>query len=237
MMWDWEISESAVRVLEGHRGAERRMAVDSVGGRVFSCAKDGNMRSWGMSTGTETEELFQGIAVSCVAVCAENRMIVVGLGDGTLRVLDCETKEVLFEDIEAHGISCVSFSPNGSYVATGSYDKTIRVWNTRTWARVGGSFEGHEHFVTSVAFSPDGKQIVSSSLDCSFRLWGVDSGACVGISKTASWILSVSFTGDGDRIVSASGGGSVRIWDAHLETETKKKVHGHSCYTAVNLGK
>ncbi len=73
-------------------------------------------------------------------------MIALGLYDGTLKVLDCETKEVLFEDIEAHErrIVCVSFSPNGSHVATGSADWAIGVWSIGTWTRVGHSFEGHE---------------------------------------------------------------------------------------------
>ncbi len=43
-------------------------------------------------------------------------MIALGLSNRRLRVLDCATKDVLFEDTEAHEdfIGCVSFSPNGS---------------------------------------------------------------------------------------------------------------------------
>ncbi len=230
MIWEWETSETAVRVLEGHGEGVSSFAVSSDGGRVFSCADDGTLRTWDVSAGTETEETSLGNAVDCVAFCGENGMIALGLKDGTLRVLDCETKHVLFQDIESHEvrICCVSFSPNGSHVAAGSQDTTICVWNIRTWTRVGDSFKGHDARVHSVAFSPDGKRIASGSNDCSIRLWDIDSGACVGISKISSWVYSVSFIGDGERLVSGSDDGIVRIWDARLQTEANEEEDGHS---------
>ncbi len=96
MMWEWETSETAVRVLEGHGGEVTSIAADSDGGRVFSCADDGTLRTWDVSSGTETEELPQDNAVRCVAVCRENRMMSLGFSEGTLKVLDCETKRCAF---------------------------------------------------------------------------------------------------------------------------------------------
>ncbi len=99
MIWEWQTSESAVRVLEGHGEAVMDIAVHSDGGRVLSCSRDGTLRTWDISTGAETEVLSQGNAVCCVAVCGENRMIAFGLRDRRLRVLDCRTKDVLFEEV------------------------------------------------------------------------------------------------------------------------------------------
>ncbi len=231
MMWDWETSESAVLVLEGHGGAITSITANRDGGRVFFFAGNGALSTWDMCTGMETEELFQDKAVSSVAICVEHGMVALGLRDGTLKVLDCTTKDVLFEDLEAHEriISCVSFSLNGSYVGTGSRDRSIHVWNIRTWTRAGDFFEAHERWVTSVACSPDGKKIASSSSDCTIRLWDVGSGTCIGISpKTSSSIVSVSFTCEGDGIVSASRDEIVRIWDARLQAEAKEEMQGHS---------
>ncbi len=233
MIWEWETSESAERVLEGHLDSVLSIAVTSDTRRGFSCALDGTMRTWDMSTGAETEELSQGRAVDCVAR-GENGMVALGLRDGTLRILDFETKDLLFEDIEAHegdidgferSIECVSFSSNGSYVGTGSRDRTIRVWDIRTWTRVGDSFEGHGDWVTSVAFSPDGKKMASGSMDRTIRLWDVCSGACIGIS---SKITTAPFTGDGGKIISASRDGIVRIWDARLQSEANEDLHAYS---------
>ncbi len=161
------------------------------------------MRIWDAANCTETGKLSQGNVILCVAVCGENRIIAFGLKNRTLRVVDCVTKDMLFEDTEAHhdGIRCVSFSPDGSYMATGSWRGTIRVWNTRTWTRAGECLKGHKNWVKSVTFSPNGKKIASGSGDGTIRLWDVESATCVGISpKIASEMNSVSFTGDGDRI-------------------------------------
>ncbi len=101
-----------------------------------------------------------------------------------MRVVDCVTKDSLFEDTEAHEeeICSVSFSPNGSYVATG-WCGTVCVWNTRTWTRVGERVMWHSSSVRSVAFSPNGKKIASGS-GYTIRLWDVESATCVGISPT-----------------------------------------------------
>ncbi len=157
MTWKWQSSESAVQVFEGHRDAVQSIAVSRDGGRIFSCSDDATLRIWDTFTGTPTEELLQGSAATCVAVCEESQMIALGLANGTLRVLDCWTKNLLFEAPEML-TSSVSFSPNGSYLAVGSWDETVSVWHTGTWTRIGDRFKGHEGVATCVVFRADGKK-------------------------------------------------------------------------------
>ncbi len=123
------------------------IAVSNGGGRIFCWSYDRTLRIWDASAGAQTEKLAQGSEVTCVAVYSETSMIALGFHVGTLRVLDCVTKDVLFEDAGVHTgrIYNVSFSSNGSYVATTeSSDRKICMWNTRTWTRVAHSFEEHE---------------------------------------------------------------------------------------------
>ncbi len=221
----------AVQVLERHGKYVTGIAVHSDGRRLYSISNDTTLRVWDKATGVQIEELPQRNAVSCVAVCAENHMIALGFADGTLKVLDCETKGVAFEDTEAHKtrLCSVSFDLSRSYAATGSRDRTIRVWETHSWARV-VSCKGHGEYFASVSLCPDAKKkIASASYNGTIRLWDAEPGKDIGMYlKMTGPILSITFTGDGDRSLSCSANGFVQIWNARLQTDLKEKTHAHS---------
>ncbi len=70
MMWDWHTSESAVCVLDVHGEAVRSIAVNSYGGRVFSCANDGKLRTWDVCTSTGNGGTVKRQCCSAVLLCA-----------------------------------------------------------------------------------------------------------------------------------------------------------------------
>ncbi len=184
-VWEWEFSDAPVQVLEGHTHNITGIAVSGNGERILSSSLDKTLRIWDVSTGTQVGELLQSCGVNCVSVCANDKKIAIGLSDGTLKVLDYFTEEVLFEDTKAHEISvrCVAFCPNGLYLATGSRDKTVGIWNVQTWRRMGDRLKGHELIVQDIAFSPCGKQLASSSDDGTVRLWDVDLDSACGYHR------------------------------------------------------
>ncbi len=78
MTWEWESSEPAVQVLEGHERGLSRIAVSSDGERIFSCSSlDGTLRVWDATTGTQAEELSQGSRASRFALSGNGQMIAV----------------------------------------------------------------------------------------------------------------------------------------------------------------
>ncbi len=93
----------------------------------------GMARNWDVSIGKETQEVFQGNADDCAAVCGENRMTVVGLGETMLNVFYCETKHVL---------SKTSRRTNGESIAF-HFVRTALVWlqDQRKERFVYGAFE------------------------------------------------------------------------------------------------
>lgn len=87
IVWERKSSRTAVHGLNGHGRAATNLSESSGRGRACSCAGDGN------------------------------RMIALGLRDGKLSVLDWETKDVLFEDIEAAYLRKASISSESTSFA------------------------------------------------------------------------------------------------------------------------
>ena len=129
----------------------------------------------GLSTWPAIQNVLEGhtASVKSVTFSPDGHRIVSGSDDGTIRVWDAETGEVVAGPFNGHSdlVSSVAFSPDGHRIVSGSYDKTVRVWDAETGEVVEGPFNGHIKAAHSVAFSPDGHRIVSGSYDKTIRGW------------------------------------------------------------------
>ena len=74
---------------------------------------------------------LSGHSKSVLSTCfaKDNRTLLSGSADGTIRVWDSQTGE-LHAQLEDHQgpVTCVRLSPDGNVVASASADKTIRLW-------------------------------------------------------------------------------------------------------------
>ena len=65
-------------------------------------------------------------------------------------------------------ITGLALSPDGSTLATAALDKTVRLWDVRSFRRLGDPLAGS---VYAVAFSPDGRTLAGGGFDGKVRLW------------------------------------------------------------------
>ena len=163
--------------------------------------------------------------VRSVAFSPDSKKLVSGGDDGTARLWDVKTGQLLrtYEG-QAVPVKSVAFSPDGKTIATGGDDEDVILWATDTGQllhtltlRSPGTFYilGGPDPINSVAFSPDGSKLANTNGSYIF-MWDVTTGKeLMRFTDTSSSdIYSVKFSSDGITLVSGSTGGKVQLWGA-----------------------
>jgi len=114
--------------------------------------------------------------VTAVAATPDGTRIVSASFDGTLKVWNLQTGELL-RTLEGHTshINAVVVTPDGVCAISGSWDNTIGMWDLESGENV-RTLEGHTKAVMSVAVTSDGQRVVSGSRDKTLRVWDLPRG-------------------------------------------------------------
>ncbi|KAH9963996.1 quinon protein alcohol dehydrogenase-like superfamily [Lactifluus volemus] len=171
-------------------------------------------------------------SIDCLAFSSDGERIASTSYDGTIRVWDATTGQIIAGPFTGHTewVTSVAFSPDGERIASGSSDDTIRVWDATTGQIIAGPFTGHTDYPISVAFSPDGERIASASNDHTILVWDATTGQIIAGPFTGhtEGVRSVVFSPDGERIASASGDCTIRVWDATTGQIVAGPFTGHT---------
>jgi WD40 repeat protein len=175
--------------------------------------------------------------VFSVAFSPDNKHVVSGSGDCTIRIWDATTGGPMAGPFDGHTglVDSVAFLQDGKHVISGSRDCTIRTWDAGTGelVQVVGPFEGaskHAFSTARIAFSPDGKRVVSASRAHTISIWNARTCELIAgpIQGHTSSPISVAFSPDGKFIVSGSGGGTIHIFDARNGDLISGPFRGHT---------
>lgn len=150
-------------------------------------------------------EIVPNIAhpVLSLAFSPDGRLLLSGGHDGTLKLWDAETGQLLRTWLaHAQWIRSVAFSPDGRRMLSGGRN-TLKLWDVTTGQLI-RTFEGYSSDVRALMFSPNGKRVLS--IGGTFKLWEADSGRLI---RTLAWpsevLVPVAFSRDGRHIVSGCG--------------------------------
>jgi len=167
-------------------------------------------------------------SVNGCAFSPDGKLIVSASGDGTLKVWDSETGQML-RSLEGHSsfVEGCAFSPDGKLIVSASWNRTLKVWDSETGQTL-RSLEGHSAPVEGCAFSPDGKLIASASLDRTLKVWDSETGQTLrSLEGHSSSVKGCAFSPDSKLIVSASDDGTLKVWDAETG-QMLRSLEGHS---------
>jgi WD40 repeat protein/nucleoside phosphorylase len=161
-------------------------------------------------------------------ISGDNRWIVAGSDDGSLRIWDVASAQIL-RVLFGHvgGVKRCVFSSDARRVLSASSDSTVRLWDA-----VSGKclrvFEGHEGTVWDCVFSPNGDSFVSTA-DDGLRFWGNSSELPMRMFRIdGRWGVAIAFSPNGNEILASDREDRLRLLDVTSGRLIRIFQAGHS---------
>jgi WD40 repeat protein len=149
---------------------------------------------------------------SAVALTPDSKTILLGMTDGTARLLDGTTGKPATPRLRGGaGLQVVGFTPDGRALLTRGPKDRAQLWDAATGQRLGQPvpWQGGP-----VVLSPNGRRLLTFPDHDTAQLWEITTGLPVGAAlKHPATIGPVAFSPD-SRAVATAGGKEGRFWDA-----------------------
>jgi pleiotropic regulator 1 len=179
---EWHAPWKLMRVISGHLGWVRALAVEPGNEWFASGAGDRTIKIWDLASGnlrltlTGHISTVRGLAVSprhpYLFSCGEDKMV---------KCWDLETNKVI-RHYHGHlsGVYTLSLHPTLDVLVTGGRDGVARVWDMRTRSNI-HVLSGHKGTVSDLKCQEADPQVITSSLDSTVRLWDIAAGKTMGV--------------------------------------------------------
>ncbi|KAK5078258.1 pre-mRNA-splicing factor prp46 [Lithohypha guttulata] len=179
---EWHAPWKLMRVISGHLGWVRCLAVDPDNQYFVSGAGDRTIKIWDLATGNLRLTLTGHIStVRGLAISPRHPYLFSCGEDKKVKCWDLEANKVI-RDYHGHlsGVYTLSLHPTLDVLVTGGRDGVARVWDMRTRANI-HVLSGHKQTVTDVKCQEADPQVITSSLDKTVRLWDLAAGKTMGV--------------------------------------------------------
>ncbi|OJD23905.1 pre-mRNA-splicing factor prp46 [Blastomyces percursus] len=179
---EWHAPWKLMRVISGHLGWVRSLAVEPNNQWFASGAGDRTIKIWDLATGSLRLTLtghistVRGLAVSprhpYLFSCGEDKMV---------KCWDLETNKVI-RHYHGHlsGVYTLDLHPTLDVLVTGGRDAAARVWDMRTRSNV-HVLSGHRTTVSDLKCQEADPQVITASLDSTVRMWDLAAGKSMGV--------------------------------------------------------
>ncbi|XP_018328166.1 pleiotropic regulator 1 [Agrilus planipennis] len=176
----WHPPWKLTRVISGHLGWVRCVAVEPGNDWFATGAADRIIKIWDLASGqlkvslTGHVSTVRGLAVSArhpyLFSCGEDRQV---------KCWDLEYNKVI-RHYHGHlsAVYSLALHPTIDVLITAGRDSTARVWDMRTKANV-HTLQGHTHTVASVICQAGEPQVITGSHDTTIRLWDLAAGKSI----------------------------------------------------------
>jgi WD40 repeat protein/serine/threonine protein kinase len=153
-------------------------------------------------------------AIVDIEVDRAGERVATGSRDGTARVWDLATGEILATFEHGARVNSIHFSPDGEYVLTASDDRTAGFWDAVT-GDVVQYLRAHDGPVLSARFDAAGALVITAGEDATARLWNPRTGKQV-LARPLDHrgaVLDARLSPDGRRAITASRDHTAALWE------------------------
>jgi WD40 repeat protein len=142
----------------------------------------------------------------------DGKKLVTVPGDGTVKLWDANSYELLRSIEINQPVNSASFSPGGKQIIITS-DSIGRVWQLEESNPV-LKLKGHTGKLKFGIFSPDGKRILTGSEDNTAILWDAATGDIISRLKGhMSYVKGGCFSPDGNEVLTISNDNTCKVWN------------------------
>ena len=174
----WHASWKLQKVINGHLGWVRCIAIDRVSNEWFATgSNDTTIKIWDMSTNKLKLTLAgHSMSVRDLAVSERHPYMFSASEDKLLKCWDLE-KNTAIRDYYGHhsGVHTVAIHPTLDLIASAGRDSVVKLWDIRTKEAV-VTLIGHKGPINKVHCLPIDPQIISCSTDATVILWDIIAG-------------------------------------------------------------
>ncbi|ORX70733.1 pre-mRNA-splicing factor prp46 [Linderina pennispora] len=173
----WHAPWKLMRVISGHIGWVRALAVEPGNKWFASGSVDRTIKIWDLASGTLKLTLTGHISpVRGLVVSARHPYLFSCGEDKQVKCWDLETNKVV-RQYNGHlsGIYSMALHPTLDLLVTGGRDSVARVWDMRTRRQV-HLLSGHTSTVSALQCQEADPQIISGSMDSTVKLWDLAAG-------------------------------------------------------------
>lgn len=210
---EWHAPWKLMRVISGHLGWVRSLAVEPGNKWFASGAGDRTIKIWDLASGSLKLTLtghistVRGLAVSprhpYLFSCGEDKMV---------KCWDLETNKVI-RHYHGHlsGVYTLALHPTLDVLVTGGRDGAARVWDMRTRSNI-HVLSGHTQTVADLVCQEADPQVITGSLDSTVRLWDLAAGKTMGVLTHHKKGVRALATHPSEFTFASGSTGSIKQW-------------------------
>ncbi|KAK3394001.1 WD40-repeat-containing domain protein [Podospora didyma] len=210
---DWHPPWKLMRVISGHLGWVRALAIEPDNKWFASGAGDRTIKIWDLASGalkltlTGHISTVRGLAVSSrhpyMFSCGEDKMV---------KCWDLETNKVI-RHYHGHlsGVYTLALHPTLDVLVTGGRDGVARVWDMRTRSNV-HVLSGHTGTVSDLVCQEADPQVITGSLDSTVRMWDLAAGKTMGVLTHHKKGVRALATHPSEFTFASGSTGSIKQW-------------------------